>query len=124
MSQENNQEAFDQSAQLLQGLYNEVFFTKLAERGHAPQTEEDAVGMLQAGYQLEMAEKAAAAQQQQSFKGYYASGAEKLAHVLGTQPQQPAFSKQAAARLSQDPVYVQSALTALAAQMAQLNKED
>lgn len=124
MSQENNQEAFDQSAQLLQGLYNEVFFTKLAERGHAPQTEEDAVGMLQAGVQLEMAEKAAAARQQQSFQGYYATGAEKLAHVLGTAPQQPSFAKQAAARLSQDPVYVQSALTALAAQMAQLNKEE
>jgi len=109
---ENSELTAEQSGAVIQGLYNDVFFTKLAELGHTPQTEEDMLAMLKVGFQTDVLSGGGEPQEKVS---WYADASNKLDGLLYAQP---SYAKSAAERLASDPVYMQSAIMALATEIA------
>lgn len=94
------------AGELLNGLYQDVFFGKLAELGYQPQTAEDAHAMLTIGYQLDVAEQAQqkAASHESPIVRAQRLLSEKLAEFGLMPPADPdAVTKQAAAALARDP---------------------
>ena len=71
-----------ESAGLLDQLYAEAFFGKMAEFGIAPQTEEGAQAMLETAYQLDMVDDAPAIKEAQVAADPFVDANMKLAHVL------------------------------------------
>jgi len=140
MSDNNEQLALPElnnSVSTLDSLYAEAFFNKMAEYGHVPQTQEDAIGMLETAYQLDLVssdedtQKVAAAQYANS--SHYANANSSLKEVLSSagygpshQEVEQAGIKQAAYSLAQDPNLYSSVLTVKAAEaeaIEQLSQE-
>jgi hypothetical protein len=71
----------DESAALLDRIYGDSFFAKMAELGHVPQTQEDAVGMLETAFSLDMVDPGQS--EKQAFEMPYASANASLNQVLG-----------------------------------------
>ena len=125
------------SVGMLDSLYAEAFFGKMAEYGHVPQTQEDAIGMLETAYQLDMVsgdeetQKVAAAQH--ANYSHYANANNSLKEVLSSAGYGPSHQeveqngiKQAAYALAQDPNLYSSVLTVKAAEaeaIEQLSQE-
>ena len=70
----------DESAALLDQIYGEAFFAKMAELGHVPASQEDAIGMLETAYQLDMVSPD---QPEKQASSPYAAANESLKQVLG-----------------------------------------
>ena len=105
----------------LDNVYQEAFFAKMAELGHQPQTQEDAIGMLEAGYQLDLIPD----KQAYSTVGQYSTANTLLKHAfadngintgLATPDPQQLGIKQAAYALASDPGYYASVLALRAAE--------
>lgn len=109
----------EQAEAVLHGLHNEVFFNKLAELGINPQNEEEAISMLKIAFDLE-AKGAVPSQTETKQANFYASAYDALSG-LG-QEEEPVTAEKVASVLANDPVYLQSALIALASEAA--NQEE
>lgn len=116
----------DESLGTLDGLYAQAFFSKLAEYGIEPQSEEAAMAMLKTAAYLDMVESHPAVKQ--ASVDPFVDAASRLEHVLadsgllGGQPsaqQQLVGVKQAAYALAQDPDLYRSVLSVKAAEAAQ-----
>ena len=109
---------------VLDNLYQEAFFTKLAEFGHQPATQEDAIAMLETGYQLDLLPDNS---KQQKQAGQYAAANGLLKQALAeggvetglaANTKQEAGIKQAAYTVANDPTYYGAVLALHMAQAA------
>jgi hypothetical protein len=134
MSQDNNQAEFqlpevDKAAEVLDSLYAEAFFAKMAEYGHVPQTESDAYAMLETAAQLDAVDNDPAVKQAQEQGSPYAVANDSLKAVLSPQAGSNAYQqeeaigvKQAAYALAQDPSLYASVLAVKAAEAEALSE--
>jgi hypothetical protein len=134
MSQESNQEfqlpEIEKSAETLDALYAEAFFAKMAELGHVPETEADAVAMLETAAQLDAVDNDPAVKQAEEQGSPYAVANDSLNDVL-SHSELPTFSqeesvgiKQAAYALAQDPGLYASVLSVKAAEAEALAAQE
>ena len=121
------------SVGMLDSLYAEAFFSKMAELGHVPQTEQDAVGMLETAFQLDMVSgeegPQKTAEEHYAHQSHYAAANHSLKEVLahaGYGPSEEEVEqvgiKQAAAALAQDSGLYKSVLTVKAAEAEALDQ--
>jgi hypothetical protein len=118
MSTENNDVELpdvEQSAEVLDDLYRQAFFGKLAELQVVPQTEEDAVSLLKTAARLDAVPDE---QSQKQANSFFQDADSALEYVLGASEvsAQPAFeTKSAAVQLAADPGLYAAALSVFAA---------
>lgn len=107
------------AAEIMNRLYQDVYFSKLAELGHQPTSPQDAESMLNIGLQLDLADQQLGQKQASAGESPVQRAErllqEKLAELgLVTAPDPAAVIKQAALTVAQDPE-VYGALLALQA---------
>ena len=114
-----------ESTELLDQLYTEAFFGKMAEYGYTPQTAEGAQAMLESAYQLDMVDDTPAPAATDPF----VDANTKLAHVLARQGKDTGVQqirqgraldniKHAAVSLAQDANLYRAVLSVKAAEAA------
>jgi len=134
MSQEHNAEfqlpEVEKAAEVLDSLYAEAFFAKMAEFGHVPQTESDAMAMLETAAQLDAVDNDPAVKQAEEHGSAYAVANDSLKEVLA-QSELPTFQqdesvgiKQASYALAQDPSLYASVLAIKAAEAEALAEQE
>jgi len=113
----------DESAALLDRVYGDAFFSKMAELGHVPQTQQDAIGMLETAFSLDMVDPGQP--EKQASESPYASANESLKQVLneqgigpGPEGEKQAAAKQTAYALAHDVNVYKSVLGVKAAEAA------
>lgn len=115
MSQDIELPGIEKAAELIDSIYVDAFFSKLAEFGYQPRTEDDVAAMLQTGFQTDYlpnpTEKQAAASPFVQINA-------QLGQLLNPQHGQDAV-KQAAFALATDPDVYKSVLAVKAAQAEQ-----
>ena len=112
----------DEAQATLDNMYQEAFFAKMAEMGHVPQTQEDAVAMLETGYQLDLIPETKQASAQ---VGQYSAANELLKQAFvesgvntGLAGQKELGIKQAAYAMAADPMFYNSVLVLQQAETA------
>jgi len=99
----------------LDNVYQEAFFAKMAELGHKPAVQEDAIAMLEAGYQLDMIPE----KQAETYVGQYSTANTLLKQAfsengintgLAMPDPQEVGIKQAAYAMASDPNFYASVL--------------
>jgi hypothetical protein len=123
MSNESNAlPSADVAQATLDNMYQEAFFAKMAELGHVPQTQEDAIAMLEAGYQLDLIPEE---KQASAVVGQYSAANGMLKQALaqtgintGLQTQAEAGVKQAAYAFASDPAFYGAVVALRAAEAA------
>ena len=107
----------EKAAELLDRIYVDAFFSKMAEYGHFPNSEQDAIGMLETAVALDAVDPAP---QEKVSNDKYAQANQNLQAYLGQQgilPDPEVDSiKQAAYALAHDADVYRSVLSVLAAQ--------
>ena len=131
MSQEQSQAEFqlpevEKAAEVLDSLYAEAFFAKMAEFGHIPQSESDALAMLETAAQLDLVSNDPAVTQAEEQGSPYAYANESLKEVLAhaEQPSEEVGIKQASYALAQDPSLYASVLAVKAAEAEALAEQE
>lgn len=112
----------DEAQATLDNMYQEAFFAKMAEMGHVPQTQEDAIAMLETGYQLDLIPEPKQASAQ---VGQYSAANELLKQAFaetgvdtGLVRQEEMGIKQAAYAVASDPRFYNAVLALTQAETA------